>query len=125
MEDAKYAALLRQMEEIRAATIAHYRQHRIEAMAFSPTLMPAFPQNDSQQAQINGRSVDLFTAIGRQVGLGSCARLACLVLPAEVTLSGLPVAVEFDGLPGTDRPILALGLSLEQALGRIPPPKLA
>jgi mandelamide amidase len=122
---AQYAALLRQMEEIRTATLAHYRRHRIELMAFAPALMPAFPQGDAQQVQINGRSVDLFTAIGRQVGLGSCASLACLVLPVGMTHAGLPVGVELDGLPGSDRQLLALGLSLEQALGRIPPPRLA
>lgn len=121
---AEYAALLRQMEEIRTATITHYRQHRIELMAFAPALMPAFVQGDAQQVQIDGRSVDLFTAIGRQVGLGSCASLACLVLPAGMTRAGLPVGLEFDGLPGTDRQLLALGLSLEHVLGRIPPPKL-
>jgi mandelamide amidase len=122
---AEYTALLRQMDEIRAATVAHYRRHRIELMAFAPALTPAFPQGDSQQVVIDGRPVDLFTAIGRQVGLGSCASLACLVLPAGMTLAGLPVGVEFDGLPGTDRQLLSLGLSLERALGRIPPPRLA
>jgi indoleacetamide hydrolase len=122
---AEHAALLRQMQEIRAAAIDHYRQHRIEVMAFAPTLIPAFPQGDAQQVQIGGRVIDLFTAIGRQVGLGSCAGLACLVLPSGTTRTGLPVGVEFDGLPGTDRQLLALGLSLEQALGHIRPPELS
>jgi indoleacetamide hydrolase len=121
---AEYARLLRQMEEIRKATVDHYHQHRIEVIAFAPALMPAFPQGNAQQVQINGRAVDLFTAIGRQVGLGSCASLACLVLPAGTTRSGLPVGVEFDGLPGTDRQMLSLGLTLEQTLGRVPPPAI-
>ena len=97
----------------------------LELLAFPPALMPAFPQGDAQQVEIGGRLVDLFTAIGRQVGLGSCASLACLVLPAGMTHDGLPVGVEFDALPGTDRQLLAVGLSLEQALGQIPPPRLA
>jgi indoleacetamide hydrolase len=121
--DATYTALLRDKDKIRAATLAHYREHRIDAMAFAPSLMPATPQGDSQQVQINGRPMQMFTAIGRQVGLGSCSGLACLVLPAGITRAGLPVGVEFDGPPGSDRQLLALGLSLEKALGRIPPPK--
>jgi mandelamide amidase len=46
-----------------------------------------------------------------------------LVLPAGLTGSGLPVAVEFDAPAATDRALLALGLSLERALGPITPPK--
>jgi len=50
--------------------------------------------------------------------------MASLVLPAGVTASGLPVGMEFAGLSGTDREILALGLSLEKMLGPIPGPKI-
>jgi hypothetical protein len=32
--------------------------------------------------------------------------------------------MEFDALPGQDRELLALGLSLEQALGPMPPPAI-
>jgi mandelamide amidase len=44
------------------------------------------------------------------------------VLPAGLTKSGLPVSLEFDGPSGEDRAMLALGLSLESLLGRLPPP---
>jgi indoleacetamide hydrolase len=36
---------------------------------------------------------------------------------------GLPIALEFDGPAGSDRSLLALGLSAERALGTIPPPR--
>jgi Asp-tRNA(Asn)/Glu-tRNA(Gln) amidotransferase A subunit family amidase len=39
-----------------------------------------------------------------------------------MTSVGLPVGLEFDALPGADRKLLALGLSLQAALGPIPPP---
>lgn len=117
-----YSALLRQREQIKAATLAHYREHRLDAIAFPPSATPAFLQGDSQEVQINGRKFDLFNTLGRNVGLGSCASLACLVLPAGLTTAGLPVGLEFDARPGTDRQLLALGLSLERALGQIPAP---
>jgi mandelamide amidase len=120
----RYAALLRQQAQIKAATLAYYREHRLDAIAFPPSATPAFQQGDSQEVEINGRKSDLFTTIGRNVGLGSCAGLACLVLPAGLTRSGLPVGLEFDALPGTDRQLLALGLSLEPILGPIAPPPL-
>lgn len=117
-----YVALLQQMKEINAAAHDYFRAHNVDAIAFPPTLMPAFPQGDAQVVEIQGAQVDLFTAIGRNVGLGSCAGLSCLVLPAGITAAGLPVGLEFDGPPGSDRRMLAIGLSLEQALGRIRPP---
>jgi indoleacetamide hydrolase len=119
----RYRELLRQMADIKATTMAYFRQHRLDAIAFAPTLMPAFLQGDAQQVEIDGHTIDLFTAIGRQVGLGSCAGLSCLVLPAGVTRSGLPVGIEFDGPPNHDRRMLALGLSLERALGAIEAPQ--
>lgn len=39
-----------------------------------------------------------------------------------LTTSGLPVALEFDGPSGADRKMLELGLALEAALGKLPPP---
>ena len=90
--------------------------------AFPPTLMPALPQGDSNTVSIDGRSVDLFTAIGRNVAPGSLGGLSCLVLPAGMTRSGLPVGIEFDAPPGEDRQLLALGLSLQRALGPVPAP---
>jgi Asp-tRNA(Asn)/Glu-tRNA(Gln) amidotransferase A subunit family amidase len=112
----EYLSLLRQMEEIKAAAIAYFREHRLDAMAFSPTLLPALPQGDVQQVQIGGRSLSVLEAIGRNIGLGSCAGLSCLVLPAGMTSSGLPVGLELDGPPGSDRKMLALGLASEKVI---------
>jgi mandelamide amidase len=50
--------------------------------------------------------------------------MASLVLPAGLTATGLPIGMEFAGLSGMDREILALGLSLEKVLGPIPAPKV-
>jgi indoleacetamide hydrolase len=119
----RYQALLRQMAEIKATTLAWYNEHRVDAVAFAPALMPAFPQGDAQEVDINGRKVALFTAIGRNIGLGSCASLASLVVPAGLTASGLPVGLELDAPPGSDRRLLALGLSVEQVLGPMRPPR--
>jgi indoleacetamide hydrolase len=44
------------------------------------------------------------------------------MLPAGLTANGLPIGMEFAGLPGTDREILALGLSLEKVLGVVGEP---
>jgi indoleacetamide hydrolase len=49
--------------------------------------------------------------------------MPCLVLPAGMSSAELSIGFEFDALPGKDRDLLALGLSLEQRLGPIPAPR--
>jgi len=114
----------RKQRQMKAEAIAFWRANRIDVLAFAPSLTPAFPQGDPATVQINGRPVPPFTAIGRQVAIGSCASLSCLVLPAGMTAAGLPVGLEFDAQPGMDRKLLGIGLSLEKALGPIPAPRL-
>lgn len=109
-----YRLLEQQQQRMKAEAIAFFHAHRIDVLAFAPSLTPAFPLAGPSTA----------ASIGRQVAIGSCASLACLVLPAGMTPGGLPVGIEFDALPGTDRRLLSLGLSLESALGPIPPPPL-
>jgi mandelamide amidase len=46
------------------------------------------------------------------------------VLPIARTPAGLPVSLEFDAPAGADRSLLALGLSLEHVLGRLPAPRI-
>jgi Asp-tRNA(Asn)/Glu-tRNA(Gln) amidotransferase A subunit family amidase len=116
-DPANYRRLLQEKQQITAATSDYFREHNVQALAFPPTMMPAFPQGD--------RQTDLFTLIGRNIGLGACASLACLVLPIGLTAGGLPVALEFDAPSGSDRRLLALGLSLERALGTVRAPALA
>lgn len=60
--------------------------------------------------------------MARNIAPGGTAGLPGLVLPAGLTTSGVPVALEFDGPSGADRKMLELGLALEAALGKLPPP---
>jgi mandelamide amidase len=120
----KYRALIQQQKQMRSEAVECFHANRIDALAFAPSLTPAFPQGDPSTLDINGAAVPLFTSIGRQAAIGSCASLACLVLPAGKTAAGLPVGIEFDALPNADRKLLRLGLSLERVLGRMPPPVL-
>lgn len=119
-----YHAQDRKQRQMRAEAVAFFQAKRIDVLAFAPSLTPAFPQGDPDDLRINGQSVPVFTSIGRQVAIGSCASLSCLVLPAGLTAAGLPVGLEFDALPGTDRKLLGIGLSLEKVLGPIPAPRL-
>jgi mandelamide amidase len=67
-------------------------------------------------------SLENFGRLARNVDPGSNAGLPGLSVPASLSASGLPVGLEIDGLPGADRKILAIGLTLEAILGRLPGP---
>ena len=118
---ARDAALAR-IEAMKGAVAAHFARHRIEALAFPPLLATAPPLGDNPEVVVDGVRVTLGVVVGRNTALGNCCSLSSLVLPAGLA-GGLPVALEFDALPGSDRRLLALGLALERALGPIPPPR--
>jgi mandelamide amidase len=60
----------------------------------------------------------------RNLDPSSNAGIPSLALPAGLgPTTGLPVGLSLDGPVGTDRRILALGMAIEQVLGRLPPPR--
>jgi mandelamide amidase len=119
-----YDAMVAQRQKARDAIRAHFENENIVALAFPPAMIPAHKIEEDGSMTVRGERVPNTTTIGRNVSLSSCASLASLVLPAGLTTSGLPVGLEFDALPGTDRELLGLGVSLQRALGSIQAPKV-
>jgi Asp-tRNA(Asn)/Glu-tRNA(Gln) amidotransferase A subunit family amidase len=101
---------------------AQFAATRASAFVFPTTMVPPVPIGQDVEVTIRGEKVPFVTAIARNISPGSTVGLPGLVLPAGLTSSGLPVSLEFDGPTGTDRGLLAFGLSLERTLGRIPAP---
>lgn len=118
-----YQAALVQRERIREEIGRYYEQNRIVALAFPPILIPPPLIGKKGKFNIHGKLISFGEAMTRNTALGTCADMASLVLPAGMTSIGLPVGLEFDALTGHDRALLALGLSLEEALGSIPAPR--
>ena len=119
-----YDAMLVQRERLKAAIQLYFEEHGIAALAFPTTRMPPPKIDEDTEVDIGGQKVPIIAAAVRNTALGSCASMASLVLPAGLTATGLPIGMEFAGLSGMDREILALGLSLEKVLGPIPAPKV-
>ncbi len=107
-----------------ATTLSYFRENNVDAIVFPPVLCPPPALGDNAEIEINGQMVSILKAIGRNTALGPFFRMPGLVLPASMTTSGLPVGIEFEALPGRDRNLLALGLSVEGVLGRLLAPKV-
>jgi len=120
----QYQAALRRREELRDAIRQYFERLDIVALAFPPILIPPPKIVEASEIDAQGEHSRFAIAMSRNVGFGSCLSMASLVLPAGLTSSGLPVGIEFDALKGNDRQLLAVGLSLEVALGSIKRPAL-
>jgi indoleacetamide hydrolase len=119
-----YESALTKREKLQASVRSYFAAQGIAALAYPPILVPPTKIGEDVEVDIRGQKVPFYVAMSRNLSLGSCASMACLVLPAGMTSDGLPVGIEFDALPGKDRDLLSLGLSLEKALGAAPAPKI-
>jgi indoleacetamide hydrolase len=118
-----YDAMLKKRDEFKSALRSHFAAQRIDALALPATA--AFPPKiGADDVEIGTRKVSLFDAFGRNTALGPVGGTPGLILPSGISKAGLPIAMEFEALPGDDRKLLALGLSFEKALGPIPAPKV-
>ena len=123
-EEAYRAAVEVHLPRLRRTFADYFRRTGAHALVFPATMVTAPKIGDEGLLEVGGRKVAFEVAIARNIAPGSTAALPGLVLPAGIAKDGLPVSLEFDGPTGSDRDLLALGLSLEHVLGRIPPPPL-
>lgn len=117
-----YEAALAKRRELQQVYADYFARHRVEAIVFPATPLPAAPIGDDEHTTLNGERVPTFTTFIRNTDPGSNAGLPGLVVPAGLTEARLPVGLEFDGPQGSDRRLLAIGLAVEAVLGRLPPP---
>lgn len=114
-------------DRIRAAYREVFKKYRIDAITFPTTVLTPPPvrtagDDANDLIKFNGRSITKHTTIVRNAESAVIFGAPALSIPAGLTGRGLPVALEFDGLPGKDRALLALGLAVEAAIGRLPAP---
>jgi Asp-tRNA(Asn)/Glu-tRNA(Gln) amidotransferase A subunit family amidase len=121
----RYQQAIGQIEVVRTAVRDYFHEHRLTAMVYPPAMTPALPIGVEGDITVRGEATTVRTAMLRNTVHASCGGAPGLVLPAGLTAGGLPVALEFDMLPGDDPKLLSLGLTLERVLGPIDPPQLA
>jgi Asp-tRNA(Asn)/Glu-tRNA(Gln) amidotransferase A subunit family amidase len=104
-----------------AAYAKLFADNRLDALVFPTTPLPAQPiAGSDQNVTLNGKQVPTFPTFIRNTDPGSNAGIPGLSLPMGETAQGLPVGLELDGLAGSDRRLLAIGLAIEPLL-RAPP----
>ncbi len=101
----------------------YFSSSGVGALVFPATVVPALPIGPEADVMIGSRRISLFTALARNISPTSSAGIPGLVLPAGLTTAGLPVALELDAAAGGDRALLALGSSVADLLGALPPPR--
>lgn len=122
--EAYGAAVDQAMPRLKAVYAEYFTSHGVAATVFPAVPMTAPRIGEDAETTLNGRKVPTYLALSRNALPGSVACLPGLVLPAGLDEQSLPVGLEFDGQPGRDRDLLALGLSVENVLGMLPPPSL-
>jgi mandelamide amidase len=108
-----------------------YRVHGVQAIAFPTIPIVATPIRAGGPKEPLG---ELMTIKGKQIEEGRVAAqnvfmaprfgAAALSIPAGLS-QGLPVGLELDALPGNDSALLGLGIAVQAAIGRIPPPSFS
>ena len=103
------------------------RDQGIVALVFptEPVVAPLIkPGGDLREDQIelNGRAVSKVLTLIRNTHVTGALGVPGISLPAGLTRQGLPVGLELDSTSGRDAPLLALGIAVENVLGRLPPP---
>ena len=122
-ESVYVAARDQYLPALRQLYAEYFSRTQVAAMVFPATRVPPPLIGEETTLQIRGRAVPFEEAVARNIAPGSTAGVPGLVLPAGLTAGGLPIALEFDGPAGADHALLALGASLERALGPLPAPR--
>jgi Asp-tRNA(Asn)/Glu-tRNA(Gln) amidotransferase A subunit family amidase len=103
---------------------AYFARTGVAAIIFPATMVPPPLIGQDIDVLIDGKNVPFETAVARNIAPGSTAGLPGLVLPAGLTSTGLPIALELDSPSGTDRALLSLGSAVESILGHLPAPMI-
>jgi Asp-tRNA(Asn)/Glu-tRNA(Gln) amidotransferase A subunit family amidase len=122
--DTEYRALVSVTRPLLQERFAStFKSMGVSAIVFPTTPIPPVRITQGPTIVVRGNEVPFDSFFGHNVVPGSTTGLPGLVLPLGLTRDGLPVGIEFDGPAASDGALLGLGLSLERALGTIPPPK--
>jgi indoleacetamide hydrolase len=97
-----------------------FKTHRIEALLFPTTPLPATPIGQDDTVMLADQPVSTFLTYTRNVAPGSFAGQPGISIPMGCTAAGLPMGIALDGPVGADRRLLAVANALQALLGPSP-----
>jgi mandelamide amidase len=97
-----------------------FADNGLAAVVFPTTPLPARPLGPDVWVLFTGAGAPARAAYVRNIDPISAAGLPGLSLPIGLTASAMPVGLELDGADGADRTLIALGLAMERAFGKLP-----
>jgi indoleacetamide hydrolase len=122
MPRAAYDEALRSRSVLQRNYASYFTQHRVDAMLFPTSLLPARPIGDDDTVALGALRVPTFATFIRNTDPGSNAGIPGISVPAGLTRSGLPVGLELDAPHGSDARLLSVAAAMERALDPMPAP---
>lgn len=117
-----YEEAMRIRPKLQAAYTDYFSGHRLDAMVFPTSILPARPIGDDETVDLNGERVPTFLTYIRNTDPGSNAGIPGISVPVGLTAAGLPVGLELDGPARSDRRLIALAAAVERLLPPLPVP---
>ena len=122
--EGMYAEALKARPAIQQVVRQRVVDNDLVAPVYPTVFEPAPKIGDTADVMMGGQRVPRVVAGLRSTSLAPFCSLPGLALPAGLSPGGSPIGIEFDGLPDTDRQLLALGLAAEHVLGPLPAPSV-
>lgn len=123
MPRAAYDAALKARVHLQAVYAEHFSSHRLDALVFPTTVLPARPIGQDETVELNGAQVPTFPTYIRNTDPGSNAGIPGISIPMGLNKAGLPLGLELDGPVASDRRLLAVAAAIEALLPPMPAPK--
>jgi mandelamide amidase len=112
-----YGQCLAHRQQLRRAYSQVFAAHRLDGIAFPTTPATALDLATCDEGMVlRGEPADTFATFVRNTGPASVIGAPGLSVPMGTASNGLPAGLEIDALPGADRALLALGLTVETIL---------
>lgn len=109
---------------LRAAYRAYFAAHRVDAIVYPTTPLPARSLSEASAAAAAAKTLRQALVYLRLIDPSSNAGLPGITVPSGMTPRGVPLGLAFDAPEGDDRRLLALGMAYEALTTPMPPPPM-
>jgi mandelamide amidase len=108
---------------VQACYREYFRAHKVPAMVYPTTILPARPIGLDTEVELNGKKFPTLAIYAHNTRPMTVTGIPGMSLPVGLTKAGLPVGLELDAPEGTDRNLLSLGLAIERLFEKLAAPQ--